>query len=228
MKYATFVALLILASQSVADSLTANLQRIESDWASIYYMTPKNQKANAYLKLLGEAERLSANLPNRAEPIFWQAVIKATMADHLDAIGAINSVKEAHDLLLTAIQIDPNTMDGSAYVTLGTLYYMTPKWPIAFGDDNKAKQMLETGLKINPKGIDANYFYGDFLLSKGQTSKAIEYFKKAIDAPARKEQLFADNQLKTEASIALNKALKQQGNDHKGMFLSLFSPSSIN
>jgi len=45
---------------------------------------------------------------------------------------------------------------------LGTLYDKVPSWPIAFGNDNTAKTMLETALKINPNGIANNYFYGKF------------------------------------------------------------------
>ena len=53
--------------------------------------------------------------------------------------------------MLKAIEINPQAMDGSAYVTLGTLYYMAPKWPIGFGDEATAQKMLQTALKINRK-----------------------------------------------------------------------------
>jgi tetratricopeptide (TPR) repeat protein len=205
MKKTTFVALLLLSSHSVADTLSNALQSIESEWAAIYYKSPKAEQSRAYQKLLDKTARLEKQHPNAAEPIFWEAVIKATYADHQDAISALSLVKEAKELLHKAINIDPNAMDGSAYVTLGTLYYMVPKWPIAFGDDDKAKDLLETALKINPKGIDSNYYYGDFLLSLNRPREAKQYFEKAANAPARPEQVFADSQLKAEARLALNK-----------------------
>jgi tetratricopeptide (TPR) repeat protein len=205
MKKTTFVALSLLSSQCVADTLSNAVQSIESEWASIYYQTPKTKQSQAYQKLLNKAVQLEKQHPNAAEPIFWEAVIKATSADNQDAISALSLVNEAKDLLQKAIHINPNTMGGSAYVTLGTLYYMVPGWPIAFGDADKAKNLLETALKINPKGIDSNYYYGDFLLSVERPAEAKKYFKNAINAPARPEQVFADSQLKAEAQKALNK-----------------------
>jgi tetratricopeptide (TPR) repeat protein len=218
MKKTTFVALLLLSHQCVADTLGNALQSLESEWASIYYKTPKAKQSSAYQHLLDKTALLKKQHPNAAEPIFWEAVIKATSADNQSAISALSLVVEAKDLLQKAISINPYTMDGSAYVTLGTLYYMVPKWPIAFGDEEKAKELLETALKINPKGIDTNYYYGDFLLSLDQQEEAKKYFVNAINAPVRSEQPFADSQLKAEAQKALNKI---QGSEaHKNVIAS--------
>lgn len=223
MKKTTFVALLLLSHQCVADTLSNALQSLESEWASIHYKTPKAKQNNAYQHLLDKTALLKKQHPNAAEPIFWEAVIKATSADNQSAISALSLVSEAKDLLQKAISINPYTMDGSAYVTLGTLYYMVPKWPIAFGDEDKAKELLETALKINPKGIDSNYYYGDFLLSLDQHEEAKKYFENAINAPVRPEQAFADSQLKAEAQKALNKI---QGSEaHKNVIASFNHPS---
>jgi Tfp pilus assembly protein PilF len=110
--------------------------------------------------------------------------------------SALDAIHEARDWLIKAIKIDPNTMDGSAYLTLDTLYYLAPKWPVSFGDDDVAKQMLDTALKINPDSIDANYFYGEFLLMHNKSNDAALYLERAASAPARTEQLYAGNQLK--------------------------------
>ena len=47
-----------------------------------------------------------------------------------------------------------------------------PGWPIGFGDDAKARELLQKALAINPDGIDSNYFYGEFLYRKGETTGA--------------------------------------------------------
>ncbi|MGZ5622261.1 MAG: hypothetical protein ACXWFG_15485 [Methylobacter sp.] len=227
MKKLVLVVLLLLPVQCFAENLKDSLKNIETEWASIYYSTPKSKQEAAYIQLLGKTTNLVRQYPNAAEPIFWQAVVKATYADHQDAFSALNAIQEARDLLIKALKIDPKTMSGSAYVTLGTLYYMAPKWPISFGDDDAAKQMLETALKINPDGIDTNYFYGQFLLSHNQLNDAAVYFEKAAFAPARTEQLYADNQLKAEARLALKNAQEQKINGKKGIFLSAFNSASI-
>ena len=227
MKKLVTVVLLLLSAQCFAENLKDSLKNIETEWASIYYSTPKSKQEAAYIQLLGKTTNLVRQYPNAAEPIFWQAVVKATYADHQDAFSALNAIQEARDLLIKALKIDPKTMSGSAYVTLGTLYYMVPKWPISFGDDDAAKQMLETALKINPDGIDTNYFYGQFLLSHNQLTDAAVYFEKAALAPARTEQLYADNQLKAEARLALKNAQEQKINNKKSIFLSASNSASI-
>jgi tetratricopeptide (TPR) repeat protein len=204
MKKTTFVVLLLLSTQCVADTLSSALQSLESQWASIYYKTPKARQGSAYRQLLEKATQLKKQHPKAAEPIFWEAVIKAASADTQGALSALSLVNEAKELLQKAISINPNAMDGAAYVTLGTLYYMVPKWPIAFGDSDKAQKLLETALKINPNGIDSNYYYGDFLLTQDRPEEAKKYFENAANAPVRPEQVFADSQLKTEAQKALD------------------------
>jgi len=221
MKKSVFVVLLLLSTQCLAESLKDSLKDIEAEWASIYYSYPKSKRGAAYVKLLDKATNLTRQYPSSAEPLFWQAVVKATYADHQDAFSALSAIHEARDLLVKAIKINPATMNGSAYVTLGTLYYMVPKWPVSFGDDEAAKQMLEAALKINPDGIDTNYFYGQFLLLHNKLNDAAVYFEKASSAPARAEQLYADNQLKAEARFALKNTQERKINSEKGIFLSV-------
>ncbi len=227
MKKTTFVALLLLSSQCFAENINNSLQDIETEWASIYYSTPKQNRGPQYCRLLDRTINLSRQYPKNAEPIIWQAIVKATNADHQDAVSALKAIHEARDLLLKAIEINPQAMNGSAYVTLGTLYYMTPKWPIGFGDKESAQKMLQTALKINPNGIDSNYFYGDFLLSNNELDEAEKYFNRAIAAPTRTEQLYADNQLKEEAKLALKNTKQHKANDSEDLFASLFDSEKI-
>ena len=226
MKKTTFVALLLLSSPSFAKNLNETLQNIESEWATIYYNTPKQKQESAYYRLLDKTINLSKQHPKNAEPIIWEAIVKATNADNQDAVTALGAIHEARDLLLKAIEINPEAMGGSAYVTLGTLYYMTPKWPIGFGDSITAQKMLQTALKINPNGIESNYFYGDFLLSNNELNEAEKYFRRALDLPVRPEQFYADNQLKEQAKQALKNTNERTLSASKGLFASLFNSQS--
>ena len=228
MKFTTFVALLLLSFQSLADDLNRSLQAIESEWATIYYMAPKNKQEAAYDLLLEKADQLAAQFPNSTDPLFWQAIIIATRAEQQDGFSALNAIHKARDLLQEAIQINPKTANGSAYVTLATLYYMVPKWPIAFGDTEKAAQLFKEALKINPNGIDTNYFYGDYLLANNQASEAQKFFEKALSTPSRTEQLFADNRLKEEVKLALANTKSRKINGVKNALLSVFNSASLN
>ncbi|ESS72207.1 hypothetical protein MGMO_66c00460 [Methyloglobulus morosus KoM1] len=227
MKKTTFVALLLLSLQCYADGVANSVQAIESEWASIYYTLPKSSQEGAYDALLKKATKLTEQHPNSSELLFWQAVILATNAELQDGFTALNAIHKSRDLLLQSIKMNPQTANGSAYVTLGTLYYMAPKWPIAFGDTEKAEQMFQAALKINPNGIDANYFYGDFLRANNHPTEAEIYFEKALSAPSRDDQLFADNKLKDEVKLALANTKNRKINGVKNAFLSLFNSASL-
>ena len=78
-------------------------------------------------------------------------------------IKAGGLVKRAKAIYESAIQLDGKALDGSAYNSLGVLYYKVPGWPVGFGDKKRAKELLEQALALNPKGIDPNFFYGEYL-----------------------------------------------------------------
>lgn len=226
MKLLLFVVILLHSVSCLAEDLKATLSAVEAEWALTYYDESKDKQAKVYDRLLDRVESLSSHYPEMAELLFWKAVILATRADHQDAFSALKAVHEARDLLIEAIRLKPDVMGGSAYVTLGTLYYMVPKWPIAFGDDDLAKQMLETALKINPNAIDANYFYGEYLALHNRVNDAAEFFARAAHAPARIDQSYADEQLKMEAMQALDSTQKRKMAGEKGKFFSLFNSAS--
>ena len=227
MKKTTVVALLLLSIQCYADAVVNSVQAIESEWASIYYNLPKISQEAAYDALLKKTVKLAEQYPTSSEPLFWQAVILATNAELQDGFSALNAIHKSRDLLLKSINMNPQTANGSAYVTLGSLYYMVPKWPIAFGDTKKAEQMFQAALKINPNGIDTNYFYGDFLLANNQAEEAEKYFERALSAPTREDQPFADNKLKEEVKLALANTKNRKINGVKSAFLSLFNSASL-
>ncbi|GAB6141346.1 hypothetical protein JCM14076_20750 [Methylosoma difficile] len=224
MKKTTFVALLLLSAQCVAENLTDSIADIEQRWATIYYNTAKAQQSSAYQALLEYVAGLSKGNPSQADVIYWQAVIKSSYAEHLDPVSALDAIYESRDLLEKSIKLNPKVMNGSGYVTLGTLYYKVPAWPVAFGNDEKAEELLKAGLKVNPEGVDANYFYGDFLLSENRIKEAEAYLKHALSI-SQPNLTYTDKKLKEEAKLALQKAQHQEA-DAIGDDLSLSEPIS--
>ncbi len=228
MKKTTIVALMILSDQCVAGTLNDSLQDIESEWAIIHYSTPKKTHQFAYNKLFAKVNKLAIDYPTKAEPLIWEAIIKACNADNVNPVDAIEDIHEAHDLLETAIKIEPTALSGSAYVTLGALYHLTPQWPIGFGDENTAKSLFESALKINPNGIESNHYYAEYLLSQDLLSEAEKYFKIALSAPSRTEQKFADDQLKELAFAGLQQTLHRKKETSNGLFSAFTKKDNLN
>lgn len=199
------VILMLVSNVCFADSLGDVLNNVESEWATIHYGLPKAKQQIAYPALLAKIKPLAEQYPNDAGVIYWQALVKASYADHQNPVAALQAIHEVRDLLTKAIAINPQVMNGAAYVVLGTLYDKVPSWPLAFGDDNTAKTLLETALKINPNGMVSNYFYGQFLLAHDDEQGAERYFNKALAAPIRAEQPYADQQMRHKIQLELKK-----------------------
>ncbi len=229
MKKTTLVAFLLIFSHLVsANTLSQKLHEIEKAWATNYYEKSTRQQSQNYPNLIDKTQKLLSENPDNAEIKIWLAILLSTYAEFQDPFSALSSLDKAKSLLETSIREKPGALEGAAYITLGTLYYMTPSWPISFGNDEVAESLLKKGLKHSPYGLDSNYFYADFLLNQNRKKEAIKYFIKASQAPIRAEQAYHYKQLRKDAVIALNKAGKRNSIRSKQRFLSNFSTAKNN
>ncbi len=208
-KYAWLIALLFAANTAFAETtpLDAAIVKLQHEWATANYQTPEKDREAALKKLSEQAHQVSAGNPGRAEPLIWEGIITSTLAKYQGIFSQGGTAKAARDLLLAAEKIDPNALDGSALTSLGSLYYKVPSF--LFGDHKKAREYLERALKVNPNGIDQNYFYADFLFEEGEYAKSLEYFKKALNAPPRPGREDADAGRKSDIQEGIRKAGKK-------------------
>ena len=211
------VALLLLAGATVAFADDSNMDQRIADlahrWATISYTTPEAQRDAAFVDVIANAQTISQAFPGNAEPLIWQAIVLGSAAKVEGGLGALHKAKEARDLLLTAETINPTALDGSIYSSLGSLYGKVPGWPIGFGDRNKARGYLEKALAIDPTGIDANYFYADFLADKGEYAESVVYLKRALAAPARPGRDDADAGRRRDVASLLEMLKRKHGDE---------------
>jgi len=146
--------------------LASSLTDLQRDWALANYVSAESEQDVKFESLIAQAELAIAEDPNNAELFIWQGIILSTAAGKAGGLSALGLIKDAKASLEHAIEIDASALNGSAYTSLGALYYQVPGWPIAFGSDKKARKFLEKSLTINPDGIDPNFFYGEFLIRK--------------------------------------------------------------
>ena len=199
-----FIAL-CCAGMANADPMGDAVVELQHGWAKGYYSTPEKQQESYFEELQAKAHQVTEKFPGHAEPLIWEGIITSTHAKYQSIFSAGGTAKAARDLLLAAEKIDANALDGSAPTSLGSLYYKVPRFG-SFGDHDKAREYLERALKINPDGMDPNFFYGEFMLEKGNYTKATEHLKKALAAPPRPGREDADEGRKGEIQQALKKA----------------------
>lgn len=189
---ASFLMLALATGSAGAATMEQSLLDIQQRWARINYEMPAGQRADAFATLAGQAARLVAQYPERAEPLVWDGIVLSSQAGAQGGLGALGLAKEARDKLLASLKIDPTALSGSADTSLGTLYYRVPGWPIGFGDDAKAESYLKKAVQINPAGIDANYFYADFLYGQHRYAEAMVALEHAKAATPRPNRQLAD------------------------------------
>jgi cytochrome c-type biogenesis protein CcmH/NrfG len=191
------------AAAAPVDDAVSQLQR---EWETIKYRTSTKDQEPKLEALAARARKVSDAFPDRAEPLVWEGIIVSTLAGVKGGLGALGLAKQAKSLYEGAMKIEPGVLEGSAYNSLGVLYYKVPGWPLGFGDKAKAQELLQKAIAVNPRGIDTNYFYGEFLIETGKPSEAVAYLERAINAPARPGRDLADAGRREEAKVLLEKA----------------------
>lgn len=198
------------AAWSVAQQ--SALLSIQQDWAKLNYdVASEDAKSAGFEALAQRALALVRANPGRAEPLIWQGIVLSTWAGVKGGLGALSLAKQARESLEVALKLDPAALEGSAYTSLGTLYYKVPGFPIGFGDHKKARQLLEAALKINPDGIDPNYFYGEYLFDEDRYADAVVYLSRALAAAPRPNREVADRGRRVEIESLLGKARAKAG-----------------
>jgi tetratricopeptide (TPR) repeat protein len=149
-------------------ALDNELAAIQAAWAVANYQTPDGgAKVKAFEVLSKRAQALVEAYPSRPEPLIWQGIVLSTYAGAKGGLGALSFAKQSRNALEAAMKLDPQALQGSAYTSLGTLYYKVPGFPIGFGNKSKAREYLQHALAINPEGVDPNFFYGEFRFEQG-------------------------------------------------------------
>jgi tetratricopeptide (TPR) repeat protein len=202
LKKLIFLALL-LPAMSFADATDDIVSRLQKDWAVANYELAGDAQIKAYESLIEQANAAAADNPGSAEILVWNGIIKSAFAGVKGGLGALGYAKEAKKALEQSLEIDDKALDGSAYASLGTLYFKVPGWPVGFGNDKKAVQFLTKALELNPDGIDSNYFYADYLREKKEFEAAEKYLLKAQNAAPRPNRPVADSGRRQEISLAL-------------------------
>jgi len=193
MRNAVLLAGCLLAAAPLARAdVDEDVRRLQREWEEVKYRRPQAEQEKAYLALTAQANAVRAKYANRAEPEIWYGIIVASHAGAKGGLGALSLAKEAKKALERALEVDPKALSGSAYTSLGSLYYQVPGWPIGFGDDAKARELLDKALAANPDGIDPNFFLGDFLYRQRDYDGARKALERALKAPSRPDRPLAD------------------------------------
>ncbi|GAB2924203.1 hypothetical protein [Rheinheimera gaetbuli] len=213
MKIKTLLAFTLLLSANAAQAdVFDDIKPLQQRWAEVNYQLEESERESAFDALLKQADEVVKANSDKAEAYIWRGIIASSYAGAKGGLGALSLTGQSKDDLEQAIALNDTALQGSAYTSLGVLYYKVPGWPVGFGSDKKARAMLTKAIELNPQGIDPNYFYAEFLLEERDYNAAMRYLEIAKLAPARPDRPLADSGRQQEIAALehkLNKKLKK-------------------
>ncbi|UPH44595.1 tetratricopeptide repeat protein [Methylophaga pinxianii] len=207
--YVAFYGLLLAVFSLSAQAISPEALPLQSAWEHANYELTDKQQIEAFEKLTSKADEIKKHSPEQADVLIWRGIIYASYAGIKGGLSGLSMAKTAKADLEKALEIDEQALNGSAYTTLGTLYYKVPGWPLGFGDKATAEKLLKNALRLNPQGIDSNYFYALFLMDKKQYKQAESYLLFAKKAAPRADRPLADKGRLMEIDKALAEVNKQ-------------------
>lgn len=208
----TLIAAALLAAPPASADLDSDILMLQQRWAEVNYQLEGKTRLSGFEHLVEEAEGVVEHYPTSAQAWIWSGIIKSTYAGAKGGLGALKLAKSSKADLERALELDPRALHGSAYTSLGALYYNVPGWPVGFGDEDKAEDLLREALDLDPDGIDSNYFFGDYLANRKRYEEAESYFLKAQSATPRPDRPVADAGRQEEIRLALLEVRKKLGN----------------
>jgi tetratricopeptide (TPR) repeat protein len=181
----------VIAAEGPA--LNADVLHLALDWEHIkFQVEDRDLQEKQMAGLAQRAAEIAQRYQGRSEAQIWLGIIISEQASMASENGspfkALGFAKQARDILEKVEKTDPVTLDAGAPTSLGVLYYRVPGFPVGFGDTAKARQLLQEAIANAPNGLDANYFYGDFLYEQKEYSAAEKVLQHALTLPPHPER----------------------------------------
>jgi tetratricopeptide (TPR) repeat protein len=194
-----------LASNNKA--MDADIHSVELQWEHIKFDEDGSPNQFGHIDTLAKfAAGLAGKYPGRVEPLIWEGIVTSEEAGMAGTLSALGYAKAAKAVLEEAYAKDPAALDAGAPTSLGVLYSRVPGWPIGFGDNEKARQLLAQAVSLAPNGMDANYFYADFLMGQREYAAAYKVLQHALSLPPQKNRPLWDKNRRTVIRELMAKA----------------------
>ncbi|MCM2293790.1 tetratricopeptide repeat protein [Allorhizobium sp. BGMRC 0089] len=191
--------------QTTTPALNADELQVRNEWEKLKFTLPEGTKQTQLMNRLGQiADQLPVKYPNDPAAYIWDGIITSERASMASMFSALGLAKQAKALLEKAYAMDPKALDAGAATSLAVLYYRVPGFPIGFGDVNKARALLQQAVQIAPNNLDAEYFYGDFLVGQHEYAHARQVLTAALAIPVNPDRPLWDNNRRLVIQHLLN------------------------
>ena len=191
-------------------AMDTDIHSVELQWEHIKFDEDGFPNQFAHIDALANfTASLVEKYPGRPEPLIWEGIVTSEEAGMASTLSAMGYAKTAKAILEEAYQKDPAALDAGAPTSLGVLYYRVPGFPFGFGDNDRARQLLAQAVSLAPNGMDANYFYADFLMDQHEYIAAYKVLKHALSLPPQPKRPLWDKNRRAVIKELMAKAQAQ-------------------
>jgi tetratricopeptide (TPR) repeat protein len=181
----------------IEDALAAIVRDFD---AARFNTEGKDQQLQKLEELRSRAQQLSLQYPDRAEPVIWQGWALSEYGRINAGLSSLLTFKQARKKLEQGLALDPKVYSGKPHVTLGKLYLNLPRFPISFGNKDKAREHLRIGLSMDPQDPEANYSYAQLLFDDENYEEAMRHARSAAQAEHLPDRAEHDRSLQERVS----------------------------
>ena len=216
--FAALAALSIVAkaagvSAAGSPPLKGDILHLALDWEHIKFEVENADEQEKEMAALADrASKMAEQYQHQPDAEIWLGILiseQASMAnENSSPVKALRLALKARDILEAVEKVDPVALDAGAPTSLGVLYYRVPGFPLGFGDKIKARHLLQEAVRNAPNGLDANYFYGDFLVQQKEYPEATVVLRHTLTLPAHSDRPLWDRERRLVAQDLLAKIPK--------------------
>lgn len=177
------ILLLVQSSPSTAANYSETLSAIKQGLLDA--PLAGTSRTNALEALADTARAFVKANPERAEALVWEGIVLAELSAARRNMSSLSLAKKSRGNFEAAEKMDPGALDWSVYSLLAYLYANVPRWPIGFGDKERALELHRHALALNPASAEPHRYYGEFLIDEGKFTEAVGELDLALSAPLR-------------------------------------------
>ncbi|NLY11275.1 MAG: hypothetical protein GX020_06290 [Firmicutes bacterium] len=137
--------------------------------------------------------------PDNPHAHYWLGTLIGRIGQTKGILNSLFMIKPLQEAMERVLEIDEEYAD--AYYVLSRLYDEAPGWPISIGNRNKALEMIEIALELDPDNPEFKVQIAKVLLSYRRKDEALEILMEAYESP----EMEIDEILRADADELLAK-----------------------
>jgi len=203
LKKIAFLFLFLFFSAATLAKQPVYLELLKDYDEALYKVRYDEDQKKLLIKLSAKAYELTKQHPNDAAVKAWAGIILAAESKYytLNFYKANKRNSAAVKFLEEAKSMDANLQQGIIYTALGLLYLEKS------GDkfDQLSKDYLLQSIRLDPKGLESNFAYAQYLFKKKKYLETLKHLAIATEAPQRSNRKRADKRIKFAVSQFVDK-----------------------